>query len=56
MDPYLATYGATSECQRAAARALLGRAPIRGRIPMKLDGFFDVGDGLQRDAAKGDSR
>lgn len=48
MDPYLATYGGSPAAQRAAATALLGRTPITGRIPCALDGFFDVGDGVQR--------
>ncbi|NLX58203.1 MAG: hypothetical protein GXY74_03835 [Phycisphaerae bacterium] len=38
--------------QRAAATALVGRTAIRGRIPCELDGFFGVGDGVQRGATR----
>ncbi len=48
---YLATYGRGDALERAAARAVLGRAPITGRAPVSLPGFFAVGDGLQRAAA-----
>jgi beta-N-acetylhexosaminidase len=50
MDPYVTTYGASPASQRAAARALLGQIPITGRIPAELDGFFAVGDGIERPA------
>ncbi len=46
-DAYLCTYGPTNILQEAAANALLGRAPITGRIPVSLPGFFRRGDGLQ---------
>jgi beta-N-acetylhexosaminidase len=48
---YLVTYGRGDALERAAARAVLGRAPITGRTPVSLPGFFAVGDGLQRAAA-----
>lgn len=50
MDPYIVTYGASPAAQRAAARALLGQIPITGKIPAALDGFFNIGDGVQREA------
>ena len=39
--------------QRAAARAVTGRAAISGRIPVSLPGFFARGDGLQRETSAG---
>ena len=45
---YLATYGVSDDLERAAARALLGAAPISGRAPISLPGFFKAGDGLAR--------
>ena len=47
---YLVTYGRGDALERAAARAVLGRAPITGRAPVTLPGFFAVGDGIQRGA------
>jgi hypothetical protein len=32
--------------QTAAARALLGRAEIAGRIPTRIPPLFEIGDGL----------
>jgi beta-N-acetylhexosaminidase len=37
---YLVTYGVSDDLERAAARALLGQAPITGRSPVSLPGFF----------------
>ena len=48
---YLATYGVADVLESAAADALLGRAPITGRIPVSLPGFFARGDGIQRGTA-----
>ena len=45
---YLATYGRGEAVERAAARAVAGRAPITGRAPISLPGFFARGDGIQR--------
>jgi hypothetical protein len=36
--------------ERAAARAITSRAPITGRAPISLPGFFQRGDGMQRTA------
>jgi len=47
---YLVTYGRGDALERAAARAVLGAAPITGRAPVSLPGFFAVGDGIQRGA------
>ncbi|MBV9879871.1 MAG: hypothetical protein JO180_05205 [Gemmatirosa sp.] len=48
---YLVTYGRGDALERAAARAVLGRAPITGHAPVTLPGFFARGDGLQRSTA-----
>jgi beta-N-acetylhexosaminidase len=48
---YLVTYGVSDDLERAAANAVLGRAPITGRAPISLPGFFQAGDGIQRAAA-----
>jgi beta-N-acetylhexosaminidase len=45
---YVATYGRGEALERAAARALAGVAPITGRAPISLPGYFRRGDGLQR--------
>jgi len=48
MDPYLVTYSPCPASQRAAAKALLGRIPITGKLPCELEGFWAIGDGLRR--------
>jgi beta-N-acetylhexosaminidase len=48
---YAVTYGVSDDLERAAARALLGTAPITGRAPISLPGYFTLGDGLARSAA-----
>jgi len=48
VSSYLVTYGVADVLESAAADALLGRAPITGRIPVSLPGFFTRGDGIQR--------
>jgi beta-N-acetylhexosaminidase len=48
---YVVTYGVGDALERAAARAIIGRAPITGRAPISLPGFFRRGDGIQRTAA-----
>ena len=50
MAPYLATYGGAPETQRATARCLAGEIPITGKAPCRLEGFFEVGDGIRRRA------
>jgi beta-N-acetylhexosaminidase len=45
---YLAAYAVTEDLERAAVRALFGRAPITGRAPISLPGVFRRGDGLTR--------
>ncbi len=45
---YLVTYTRGPAPEEAAARALVGVAPIGGRSPISLPGFFARGDGLTR--------
>ena len=45
---YLVTYGVGDALERAAADAVLGRAPITGTAPVSLPGFFTRGDGIRR--------
>lgn len=45
---YLVTFGVGDALEQAAARALLGQAPIGGVSPVSLPGFFARGDGLTR--------
>ncbi|MDB4893430.1 MAG: hypothetical protein JWL61_5285 [Gemmatimonadetes bacterium] len=49
---YLVTYGVADVLEHAAARAVLGHAPITGTIPVSLPGFFTRGDGLKREAVQ----
>jgi beta-N-acetylhexosaminidase len=42
-DAYIATFGVSEDLERAAVRALLGQAPITGRSPVSLPGFFEAG-------------
>jgi beta-N-acetylhexosaminidase len=48
VDGYVVTYGVGDALERASARAIMGRAPITGRAPISLPGFFQRGDGIQR--------
>jgi beta-N-acetylhexosaminidase len=52
VSSYLVTYGRGDAVERAAARAVLGKAPITGRAPITLPGFFKRGDGIQREGAR----
>lgn len=49
---FLVTYGRSEVTEHAAAVALLGGAPIGGRIPVSLPGYFAAGDGLARGASR----
>jgi beta-N-acetylhexosaminidase len=46
---YMVTYGVADALERAAARAVLGRAAISGTVPVSLPGFFTRGDGIRRE-------
>ena len=45
---YVVTYGVSDDLERAAARALLGQAPLTGRAPISLPGFFGAGEGIAK--------
>lgn len=45
---YLVTWAVGDASERAAAEALLGRAPIGGTSPVSLPGFFTRGEGIRR--------
>lgn len=45
---YINAYGVSDPLEIAVARALAGAAPITGRSPVSLPGFFSAGDGLRR--------
>ena len=44
------TYDISDHAEMAAVRALAGEAPIGGRLPIALPGFFPLGHGLDRSA------
>lgn len=48
---YIVAYGDMPSLQRAAARALLGRADFSGRLPISLPGLYPRGTGIQLKAA-----
>lgn len=43
---YVAAFGRGDALERAAARAITGQAPFRGRSPISLPGFFRLGSGI----------
>ena len=45
---YMLAWGSAPVSQRAAAAALLGTAPISGRLPISIPPWFKVGDGVDR--------
>jgi beta-N-acetylhexosaminidase len=45
---YILAWGGAPVSQRAAAAALLGKAPISGRLPISIPPWFKSGDGLDR--------
>ncbi len=47
-EAHLLGWAPWTQSQRAAARALLGRAPITGKLPITLPGIASYGDGLTR--------
>jgi beta-N-acetylhexosaminidase len=47
-DAHLIAWSPWSLSQRAAARALLGKAPITGQLPISLPGIAPYGAGLRR--------
>jgi beta-N-acetylhexosaminidase len=51
LGTYVVVYGDMPSLQRAAARALLGRADFGGRLPITLPGLYPRGTGIQLKAA-----
>lgn len=47
---YMLAWGGAPVSQTAAARALLGRTPITGRLPVSIPPYNSYGDGLMREA------
>jgi beta-N-acetylhexosaminidase len=45
---YLAAYGIQPVMQMAVARALFGEAPMTGKLPVGVPGFFALGDGISK--------
>ena len=48
---YMLAWGGAPVSQRAAAMALVGRAPVSGKLPISIPPWFKVGDGIDRAAA-----
>ncbi|HVF55051.1 MAG TPA: glycoside hydrolase family 3 N-terminal domain-containing protein [Pyrinomonadaceae bacterium] len=51
LGTYVVAYGDMPSLQRAAARALLGRADVTGRLPITLPGLYPRGTGIQLKAS-----
>ena len=51
LKTYLVAYGDMPSLQRAAARAVTGRADVTGRLPISLPGLYPRGTGIQLKAA-----
>jgi beta-N-acetylhexosaminidase len=47
-DAHLIAWSPWTLSQRAAARALLGKAPITGQLPITLPGIAAYGTGIRR--------
>jgi beta-N-acetylhexosaminidase len=43
---YVVAWAPWEPAQTAAARALLGRAPVQGRLPIPIPPYHDVGAGV----------
>jgi len=53
LGTYVLAWSDAPVAQRAAARALLGLAPISGRLPISIPPHYAAGHGLQREAFYG---
>jgi beta-N-acetylhexosaminidase len=51
LETFVLAWSGQDVMQRAAARALLGQAPISGRLPVALPPHHAIGDGLSRERA-----
>ena len=49
VSSYVIAYGGSPLMQRAAARALLGQAPITGQLPITIPSVAPYGAGLRRE-------
>jgi len=45
---YVLTYEDYPGAEEAAAKAILGEIPFRGRLPISLPGFYEAGHGIQK--------
>jgi beta-N-acetylhexosaminidase len=48
VSTYLLAWSDSGQSQRAAARAILGQAPIHGRLPISLPPHHSAGEGVER--------
>jgi len=53
LGTYVLAWSDAPVSQRAAARALLGLAPITGKLPISIPPHYPIGHGLQREAFYG---
>ena len=49
VDAYVCTYSYLDDSQDAAAKALLGLAPMTGRLPVTIPGFYAYGHRVGED-------
>jgi beta-N-acetylhexosaminidase len=49
---YVAVFSSTTTSETAAALALLGEIPIKGRLPVSIPGFAQIGDGIQKEIVR----
>ncbi|MCH8299281.1 MAG: serine hydrolase [Candidatus Marinimicrobia bacterium] len=49
---YLVAYETVSLAQRAAIKALFGEIPIKAKLPVSIPGYYEIGDGLERNVRK----
>jgi beta-N-acetylhexosaminidase len=47
---YLCAYDTNPLAIRSAVRALFGEIPLQAKLPVSIPGFYDIGEGLERDA------
>jgi beta-N-acetylhexosaminidase len=50
---YAATFSTSTTSEIAAARAIFGEIPIRGKLPVSIPGLAKLGDGIQVAAKQG---
>lgn len=53
LDAYACTYSYLDKPQAAAAEAILGRAPMTGRLPITIPGFYEYGHRVENQFAAG---